>query len=74
MRRRIETTYEDHAVSCGLSTKFKHYRVTVDGEAAGWIIPNSLRAYDAEGNAVGTFRTLEQAAEAVAEWHIHFCS
>ena len=73
MKRRIETTYEDHDVSCGLSTKFKHYRVMVDEEAAGWIIPNSLRAYNAEGDNIGTFCTLEQAARAVAEWHIHFC-
>ena len=65
MKRRIETTYEDHAVSCRLSTKFKHYRVMVDEEAAGWIIPSSLRAYNAEGD--------EQAARAVAEWYIYFC-
>ncbi len=73
MKRRIETTYEDHTVSCGLSTKFKHYRVMVDGEAAGWVILESLRAYNAKGDNIGTFRTLEQAARAVAEWHIYFC-
>ena len=73
MKRRIETTYENHAVSCGLSTKYQHYRVTVDGEAAGWIVPMSLRAYNASGEGIGAFRTLEQAAQAVAEWHIHFC-
>ena len=36
MKRRVETTYEDHAVSCGLSTKFKHYRVMVDG-GGNWL-------------------------------------
>lgn len=74
MQRCFELECQGHIVQCGLSTRYKHYLVRVDGEVAGWVIPDSrdANAYDASGEPIGTLRTLEKAAKAVAEHHIYF--
>ena len=72
MKRTIELVYQGAQVRCGLSTKYKHYRVTVDGADAGWVIPGLYGAYSNEAECLGHFHDVRDAALAIAEHYIHF--
>ena len=72
MKRALTLEYEGKVVKCGLSTKYKHYKVQVDGSPAGWVDPGAYRAYNAQAECIGTFKSLDQAAYAVAEHYVHF--
>lgn len=72
MKRYFELEYEGHVVRCGLSTKYKHYRIHVDGEPAGWLEPTTGNVYSEQAERLGCFRRTNDGLLAAAEHHIHF--
>ena len=72
MKRKIQMQYEDLQITLGYSSTYRHYRVSVEREPIGWVVPHINAAYTDQGEPLGTFKSLEKAAEAVAEHYVYF--
>ena len=72
MKRTMQMQYEDLQINLGYSTRYRHYRVCIEREPIGWVVPHINAAYSEQGESLGKFQSLEKAAEAVAEHHKYF--
>ena len=72
MKRKVQMQYEGLQINLGYSTTYRHYRVSVEREPIGWVVPHSNAAYTEQGEYLGRFQSLERAAEAVAEHYVYF--
>ena len=72
MKRKMQMQYEDLQVHLGYSSQYRHYRVCVERQPIGWVVPHVNTAYTSQGEALGRFTTLERAVDAVAEHYKYF--